>query len=311
MPAQNQIFDVYEAYAAAIQNASLRSTFLGKKYANWALSYLSVNNLGVQWGRTGGPGVIEGNVKVSMSAILMPTQNAHAISGNGRKLDNTSLMIIRLGAEFCFSATNQHRWFTVFVPDELLTDSPEAFPANIGSSCRLIRVPLNIADRFRSSLEKLGLIVQSQPDAFDSSAAMTTTARKLAATVREVLTGGPYVTRTPDRQVVPRREIICKVMDFVDQHDHEYLVVRDLATAAGTSERTLRRTFQDYFSAGPVRYLNLRTLHQVRRALKEADPSKTSVTKTATQFGVWEFGRFAKDYRFLFGELPSETLRHQ
>ena len=111
--------------------------------------------------------------------------------------------------------------------------------------------------------------------------------------------------------MIPPKDIIRKAMDFVDQHDHEYLVVGDLATAAGTSERTLRRTFQDYFSVGSVRYLNLRTLHQVRRALKTADPSITSVTKTATQFGVWEFGRFARDYRFLFKELPSETLRRQ
>ncbi len=210
-----------------------------------------------------------------------------------------------------FSATNYNRWFSVFVPDELLTDSPATLPANMVSSCNLLRVPLNRADRFRSAVEQLGLIVQSQPEAFDSSAAITTTARKLAETVREVLTVEPCVTRPPDRQAVPRKEIIRKAMDFVDEHNHEYLVVEDLATAAGISERTLRRTFQDYFSVGPVRYLNLRTLHQVRRALKIADPSITGVTKTATQFGVWEFGRFARDYRLLFGELPSETLGHR
>jgi AraC family transcriptional regulator, ethanolamine operon transcriptional activator len=119
------------------------------------------------------------------------------------------------------------------------------------------------------------------------------------------------MTRPLDRQVVTRSEIIRKAMAFVDQHDHEYLGVGDLAIAAGISERTLRRALQDYFSIGPVRYLKLRTLHQVRGALKVADPSVTSVTKIAVQSGVWEFGRFARDYRFLFGELPSETLRHR
>ena len=29
----------------------------------------------------------------------------------------------------------------------------------------------------------------------------------------------------------------------------------------------------------------------------------------AADFGFWEFGRFSGQYRRLFGELPSETLR--
>jgi AraC family ethanolamine operon transcriptional activator len=99
-------------------------------------------------------------------------------------------------------------------------------------------------------------------------------------------------------------------MDFVDQHQGEYLSVEQLASAAGVAERTLRDAFQQYFGMAPVRYLNRRTLHQVRRALKAADPIVATVTQIATQFGVWELGRFARDYRFLFGELPSETLRH-
>ena len=305
-----QTFSQYEAYADAIQDASLRSTFLGKKYANWALSYLSMSNLSVQWGQVGGPGSIEGTVKPGGRVIFMPSQNAQAVSGNGRRFDDLSLMVLRPGDEFCFSATNYNRWFSVFVPNELLTDSNGTAPANIGASSSWIRVPLNGAERFRSALENLRLNYQRQPGAFDSSAAIKTTARKLTETVRAVLRGKLDVTRPPGRHAVPRRQIISMAMDYVDQHAGEYLVVEELATAAGISERTLRTAFQEYFSAGPVRYLKLRTLHQVRRALKATDPSMTTVTEIATRFGVWEFGRFARDYRLLFGEYPSETLHH-
>jgi AraC family transcriptional regulator, ethanolamine operon transcriptional activator len=160
-------------------------------------------------------------------------------------------------------------------------------------------------------VEKLGQIVQTQPGAFGSSAAIQTTTRKLREAVRQVLKGEPDVTFPHGRQTLPRREIIRRTMDFVDQHADEYLVLEDLATAADVSERTLRTAFQEYFSIGPVRYLRLRTLHQVRMALKTADPSMTTVTEIATRFGIWELGRFAQDYRLLFDELPSETLRRK
>ena len=97
-------------------------------------------------------------------------------------------------------------------------------------------------------------------------------------------------------------------MEFADQHVGEYLSVQQLATAAGVSERTLRDAFQHCFGLAPVQYLNRRTLHQVRRGLESADPSVATVTEIATEFGVWELGRFARDYCNLFGELPSETL---
>ena len=60
---------------------------------------------------------------------------------------------------------------------------------------------------------------------------------------------------------------------------------------------------------GPKRFLLLRRMHLARRALREA-PADATVTDIATEFGFWELGRFAVEYKALFGEAPSETLRH-
>jgi hypothetical protein len=37
-------------------------------------------------------------------------------------------------------------------------------------------------------------------------------------------------------------------------------------------------------------------------------PTATTMTKIATCYDFWQFGRFAGQYRSLFGELPSITL---
>jgi transcriptional regulator GlxA family with amidase domain len=218
-------------------------------------------------------------------------------------------MVLIPGDEFYAATTDWNRWFSVFVPNEMLADSSET-PAAIGSSSSFIRLLPNRAERFRTAVERLGSIVRKAPAAFGSTAVLNTTARKLAETVREVLRGKLDETRRPGRTAVARRQIIRNAMDFVDDHAGEYLSVEQLANAAGISERALRTAFHDCFGVGPVRYLKLRTLRQARQAFKDADCS-TTVAEIATRFGAWGFGRFAHDYRLLFGELPSETLRHQ
>jgi len=99
------------------------------------------------------------------------------------------------------------------------------------------------------------------------------------------------------------------VMEHVEERNDGRPRVADLATAANVTERTLRTAFHEYYGVGPASYLQLRTLHQVRRALRAADHDETTVAGVLIDRGIWEFGRFAGQYRRRFGELPSETLR--
>jgi AraC family ethanolamine operon transcriptional activator len=74
------------------------------------------------------------------------------------------------------------------------------------------------------------------------------------------------------------------------------------------SERKLRAAFLEYFGLGPVRYLQLRHIHRIHRALKASDPGESTVSQVLIEQNEYEFSRFASRYRRLFGQFPSETL---
>ena len=89
----------------------------------------------------------------------------------------------------------------------------------------------------------------------------------------------------------------------------EALQVADVCAALGVSESTLHACCQASVGMSPLRYIRIRRLNLVRRALAAGNPTTMTVASIATEHGFWELGRFAASYRQLFGELPSVTLR--
>jgi len=304
-----QTFSSFEAHAAAVQNASMRATLIGKVTTPWTMRGLMLPKLRAQWGQVGAGNIVEGTVIPRGVSIFVPTHNAHVVQLNGHRFDSQTLRLQIPSDEFCISSMASHCWFSVFIPDEVLAGWNATEATTLGSSSGFIRLPSDQAETFRRAVAQLGLIVHREPEAFESAAAIHGTTRKLEELVREALCSDLVSTPKVRRDSLSRSQVVHEVMDFVDQRDGEYLAVSELAAAADVSERTLRTAFQEHFGVGPVRYLKFRTLNLVHKALQNADPSLMTVTQVATRFGVWELGRFAQDYRLLFDELPSETLR--
>lgn len=103
--------------------------------------------------------------------------------------------------------------------------------------------------------------------------------------------------------------ILTRFGEFLEENPGRALYLPEICAAIGAAERTLRASCEEHLGMGPIRYLTLRRMHLVRRALQRSDPSKITVTRIVTDHGFWELGRFAVAYRTLFGESPSDTLR--
>lgn len=107
-----------------------------------------------------------------------------------------------------------------------------------------------------------------------------------------------------------RSDIMQRFRQVLDECGDVPLYVPELCVKLGVASRTLRTICHEYLGMGPKKYLHLRRMHLVRRALRTGHARAITVTEVATQFGFWELGRFSVEYKGLFGESPSATLRH-
>ena len=81
-----------------------------------------------------------------------------------------------------------------------------------------------------------------------------------------------------------------------------------LCAAAGMSERRVRQAFYECYGMSPTATLRISALRRVRRSLLRGPATRDAVSRAASDFGFWHLGRFAGQYRALFGESPSATL---
>jgi AraC-like DNA-binding protein len=189
----------------------------------------------------------------------------------------------------------------VSIPGRLLPATPSTETLIGARASRVSKFAADDVERFRSVLHG----VFTPP----VTASTPYLARRLADTAAAVLTGA--ANRGVGHRAIPRAAIVRRAVHHLHDRDGdgEPVSVPELADAAGVSERTLRTAFREYYRTGPHHFLKMRRLHRANRALRSADPQSGTVTQVATGLGVCELGKFARDYRMLFGESPSVTLR--
>jgi len=138
-------------------------------------------------------------------------------------------------------------------------------------------------------------------------------ARGLEQTLIEALVGCLGQGAADEDRVAQRQHslVMRRFRRALEEDPSQALYITELCKMIGVSDRTLEVCCQEQLGMGPKRYLLLRRLHLARRALREAAPDATTVSDVATRYGFWHFGRFAGEYRSLFGESPSATLHRQ
>jgi AraC family ethanolamine operon transcriptional activator len=145
---------------------------------------------------------------------------------------------------------------------------------------------------------------------FTEAAAIAAVEEEVSLCLTHVLERSMKVQdRHVGRPQFSRSRVIARTLSLIEANEGQPLFVDDLCRATQVSERTLRNIFHEFFGVGPMRLLKVRQLREIRAALLRADPQHDTVTRIAARFGIWDFSLFARNYKALFGESPSRTLR--
>ncbi|REL28436.1 helix-turn-helix domain-containing protein [Thalassotalea euphylliae] len=114
--------------------------------------------------------------------------------------------------------------------------------------------------------------------------------------------------KTLSRQ--PKRIIgVKRVLGYLEHHASDLPDMSALCQIAQISERSLQYGFIEYLGITPVKYLRALRLNKVHYELLAAQDKSLTVSNVALKWGFLELGRFAQEYKQLFGVLPSQTLK--
>jgi AraC-like DNA-binding protein len=105
------------------------------------------------------------------------------------------------------------------------------------------------------------------------------------------------------------RATVWQAQRIIHDRAHDDLSLADIADECGVTPRTLQYAFRRHLDCTPNTYLRQVRLDLVHQLLNAG--SVATVGDAAARLGFFNPGRFAADYRQVFGENPGQTLaRH-
>ena len=104
------------------------------------------------------------------------------------------------------------------------------------------------------------------------------------------------------------QQAVDKVRQYVLDHPEQPPTIPELCAHLHLSRRALQNCFEDVTGMPPLAYMRSLRLNAVRRALRYGDGLRP-ISRIAYDWGFTHMSQFARDYKRLFGELPSDSLR--
>lgn len=102
--------------------------------------------------------------------------------------------------------------------------------------------------------------------------------------------------------------VVNTIIEYTQNYSDQLFAISDLCAITNTSRRTLQSCFEKIIGMSPALFLKYLRLNKVRKELSNMQEN-TSISNIAAHFGFWHLSQFSYDYKRLFLESPSDTLK--
>jgi methylphosphotriester-DNA--protein-cysteine methyltransferase len=301
----------FDLYAAEQRRREILVMLVGSQQTGWRVDRCALDGMTLQLETEADRNVWIGAMPDDMVGFrLQKSAGSEPARANGRAVGQGDIVVLPPGACFILSSAGASEWISVF----LKLGGSQAFGAPVFGSAN---VPLG-GDVSVVSMTPVGVArfvdvaSRVRESADEAEGSRRSSVAELVRSLIDLLAAamaarGHEPSRSTDRRSAGSKQIALRALALLGIRGKVYPTVQSLCEAIGTTERTLRRAFHAFFAMGPANFLKVYRLNHVRRTmLSEASVSLT-VARLLASCSVSEFGRFAGEYKALFGELPSQT----
>jgi AraC-like DNA-binding protein len=302
-------FSWLDQMAPDIAGGELELIQAGPGNGGWLLPIV-LGDVEVQVGRYGAMVLTRGTAAPSRVSVLIALGAPTPGLWEGCPSDPGVLLVYAPGAQQFASDGKGALWARLSVGAEHLE---RAFFAATGRELQLPHEGFRCLRPSRGSIERLKQRLRDLPGSIAAAAGPWEPSRRwhekqLLIELCCALGSDVHASSRRARGIDPRR-IVQAVEEHLERELQEPIYLADLAAVAEASERTVEYAFRRLLGLTPMRYVKLRRLARVHGALRDAAPGSTTVTRVALDWGFEHLSQFARDYRGVYGETPSATLR--
>lgn len=255
---------------------------------------------------------INGNPPTDLRTFGIPTENCQPFIWRGQPSDGNTIQIYKPSTELELITHPEFEAIDVSISENDfnalnsqwgLPDLDEIIGVREMAACDPA-----VMQGLRKTLRHICQIVDSYPDEFNQNTHLQNLvknevpyllAQALLSSEESLSKATPY----------KRSQVLVKALEYIQSTTDQIDSIGILCQQTGIHERTLQRAFLDTYDTTPKSYMRAFRLNKAYKTLLHGDADTTTVTNIAINLGYCHLSQFATDYRRLFGELPSKTLR--